>query len=195
VNSWTDQHQHAAGVAATTDATPHLQAIKGWQQRARAAAAEHRYHQNKQALADCPPPPDVQQALYTLFAIWAPDIHYLCRSALDAHTHNAAADEPGLELDDLLQEAWELFLRAMIPSDTKHEALGRLRARLAERVRSQLVLDDDPELRGPVPDTDYTAPGFDVPGLYDELREDDRLPKAAERLWDRAFPSKTVHHE
>ena len=188
--TWTTTHREAAGVGEDTDAAPYLDAIKDWQEEAQALG--YRYHKNKRALEDCPPPPDVQDALYALFAIWSPHIHYHCRLALESHTHSTAADEPALQLDDLLQDAWTLFLRAMVPSTTRDEAMGRLRARLAEHVRTHLVLDDDPEQRDPVPSADYAAPGFNVPRLYDELRQEGRLSNRAEQLWDRAFTSHTV---
>jgi len=183
---WIERQREAAIL--DEDEQTYLDRISDWQARARAEADKHNTHQNKRAVQNCPPSDAEAGALFCLFATWADRVYGIAKHTLQSHSETGHTDEPGLELEDLLQEGYILFQRAMVRAESENEMASRLRARMAEYCKSQLVERDDPDDRSPVGDDHEVAPGFSIPALYNELKEEDRLPRRAERLWDQLRP-------
>lgn len=165
----------------------HLRALESWQVQARRVAEEASRHGNKQAVQEVVPGPAAAEALYGLFARHAEDIWHVCREIHNQYVQSSHADEPSLSLEDLLQEAYPLYQRAMVQAEGKYEMLNRLEARMAEYVRSQLVTRDDPEARPEVASEPASAE-VDLVAMYDCLCDEDRVPDEAADLWDRIKP-------
>lgn len=188
MNEWIERQRAAAGVRPGDDPTPHLDKIAEWQSRAREVADEASQHGNKKAVREVTPDAEEARAIFRLYALWAEDIWHTAKDIYDSYVQSGHADEPSLTLDDALQESYPIFQRAMVQAETKHGALNRLEARLAEYVESQLVIPENPDEHSPVEDRDPIAPGFDLVKVYDELHREGKLPGRAAALWERLGP-------
>ncbi|MCS3827426.1 hypothetical protein GGP85_002896 [Salinibacter ruber] len=192
-DDWIKQQRQAAGVTADKDLTTALQAIEGWKEKAREEAQRHARHATKEAVQNCPPADGAARALFDIFATHAERIFHICRQAHEVYTTSSHSDEPALDLDDLLQEAYPLFLRSMIRHTDRGvgDHLQRaFRDRVRDYVETTLTERDDPDDRPALKDESRVAPGFDIPRLYQELRESDRLSRRAERAYDRLHPER-----
>ncbi len=193
-DTWIDQQRIAASVTSGEDLTEALQAIEEWKQAARKEAESHSHHATKKAVENCPPTDEAAPALFDIFAANAERIYMICHDAHTVYAESSHADEPSLALEDLLQEAYPLYLRAMVRHKGRDVAQHIQRAfkdRMIDYVETILTERDDPDGRPPIADESRVAPSFDIPRLYNELREDDRLPRKAERAWDRLHPDRT----
>lgn len=191
--NWTEKQRQAAGVTADTDLTTALEAIEGWKEKAREEAQRHSRHSTKKAVQNCPPGEGAARALFDVFAVHAERIFHICRQAHEIYATSSHSDEPSLDLDDLLQEAYPLYLRAMVRHDDREvgEHLQRaFRDRVRDYVETILTDRDDPDDRDPVVDESRVAPGFDIPRLYNELRAADRLSRRSQRAYRRLHPDR-----
>lgn len=193
MNDWIDRQRQAAGVTGDEDLTDALQAIEGWRARAREEADKHARHSTKKAVQNCPPTDNAARALFDIFAAHAERICHICRETHEVYTTSSHSDEPSLDLEDLLQEAYPLFLRAMVrhEGDVGDHLQRAFRDRVKDYIETILTERDDPDERGALEDESRVAPGFDIPRLYNELREEDRLPRKAERAYDRLHPERS----
>lgn len=183
MSEWADRHREAAPDLSDM----HLRALEDWQAQAQAVAEEASRHGNKAAVQQVTPGPAAAEALYALFARHAEDIWHVCREIHHRYVQSSHADEPGLALEDLLQEAYPLFQRAMVQADGKYAMLNRLEARMADYVRSQLITHDDPEARGEVA-SEPASVEVDLVAMYDRLSEQGRVPGEAAQLWEQIKP-------
>lgn len=193
MNDWIGRQRRTAGVGGPEDEdlSDALDAIEEWKQDARKEAEEHSRHSTKKAVQNCPPTDTAAPALFRIFAVHAEQVFHICREAHVVYTQSAHADEPGLDIEDLLQEAYPLYLRAMVRHKDREvsDHLQRaFRDRVKDYVETVLTERDDPDDRPELEDESHVAPGYDLPKLYKELREEDRLPKRAERAYDRMHP-------
>jgi hypothetical protein len=190
MDQWIQRQRDAARVSEGDE--PDMDAIKAWQEEARTVADEAGRHGTKKAVQECPPSDEAARALFEAFAIEAEVVFHVCREAYQAYTDSGHEDEPHLSLEDLLQEAYVLFQRSMVRFQGERTLERHVRRPFRDRVRAyldaQLSTYDDPENRPAVEDQAAFAPGYDMAGIYDELREEDRLPKRADRLWREAYP-------
>jgi hypothetical protein len=188
-DTWIQQKRDQANLEPSReDSEALLEKIKGWQRDAQEVASKASYHQLKKAVQEVPPNDLEAQYLFKLYALWADAIYGICVHTYRTHSHNAAADEPVVSLKDLLQESYILFQRAMVRSTTKEKMRSRLRARMAEHVRTQMTVEDDPEERTPEEATDAIAPGFDLPEIYQELVDENRVSQESAKIWRRLKP-------
>lgn len=187
-DQWIHEQRRNAGVDPGEDPAPYLKRIELWQERAQEVADNCTHNELKTAVCEVPPTDDEAQALYELYALWAESIYAITMHTHQSHAQNGAADEPVASPHDLIQESYVLFQRAMVRSTTKEKMTSRLRARMAEHVRTQLTVEDDPDNRHAVEDREAIAPGYNLPQLYDELHDEGRLSRRAEKLWERLHP-------
>lgn len=183
---WIERHKEAA--PDLSDA--HLRAFEQWQREARAVADVASRHSNKKAVEEVTPGPAAAEALYGLFAKHAEDIWHTCREIHTKYVQSSHADEPGLSLDDLLQEAYPIFQRAMVRAEGKYQMLNRLEARMADYVRSQLVTHDDPGSRRDI-EGSTAAADVDLVAMYDDLCTQNDVPDEAADLWEEIKPEAT----
>ncbi|WP_251961551.1 hypothetical protein [Salinibacter ruber] len=185
-DAWIHCKRKQAGVDPDKhDPEPLLEEIEPWQARAQQVAEEASRHELKTAVKKVPPSVVEAKTLFQLYALWAGPIYGICVHTYQTHVQNAAADEPVAGLEDLLQESYILFQRAMVRSTTKEKMRSRLRARMAEHVRTQMTIEDDPDDRRRQPDRSAIAPGFDLKEIYQELVDEGKVSRRAAQLWQR----------
>lgn len=142
----------------------------------------------KIALEECPPSDEEARALFALFAIEADTVYFACKDAMERTPQVQA-----LDLDDVLSESYVLFLRSMVRYDRERGELApylghALRVRVKAYVKSmQHETSDEEDME--VEDVSRVAPGFDIPELYQELKDEGRLPSRAQELWDQLAPA------
>ena len=184
---WIRRHRSAAGVSAGDDPAAHLEVIEPWQRRARAAAEKAPRHGNKVAVQTVPPGDAASEALYSLYAIWAEDIYWTCRQVHQRWMASAHADEPGVSFEDVLQESWVLYQRAMVQAEGRYQMLDRLQARTATYLRSRLVTPEDPDRGG--------LPARGAPLQIDMLAVGDEVAREVglQQVWQRLRPDLSEH--
>lgn len=191
--NWIDKQQQAAGVTSETDLTEALEAIEEWKGEAREEAERHARHATKEAVQNCPPEEGAARALFDVFAAHAERIFHICREAHEVYMTSSHSDEPSLDLEDVLQEAYPLFLRAMVRHEDR-EVGDHLQRAFRDRVRgyieTTLTERDDEDDRPALADDSKVAPGFNVPRVYNELREEDRLPRRSQKAYNRLHPER-----
>lgn len=173
--SWIDEHQ------ADGDEATYLDRIKSWQERAQEAATRYTSAATKKALEDEPPRDDEARALYHLYALHAETVYHVCRQELER-----ASNTEALTLEDVLQESYPRFLRAMVQYDRERGELDlylahALRQRVQDYIHSQAEQKEEEQEQE---DTAPIAPGFDLPSIYRELKAEGRVPRNAKRLHD-----------
>jgi len=190
VNDWIEDQRAAARVSAEDDIEPHLRRIEDWQKRARAVANNEGRHATKTAVQECPPTDAEARALHTIYAIEADTVYHICREAYSAYMQSSHAQEPHLSLDDVLVEAYPLYLRAMVryqgTRPLEKHLLVALRNRVRDYLESKLSVPDDPDGRPELEDRDPVAPGFDLVEIYAELVEEGQVSDRARELWREA---------
>lgn len=180
MSNWIAQQQQTAPL--DEDVDTYLERIEAWQRRAQKEAEEHSYASTKKAVEEEPPTGDEARALYHLYARHAETIYHVCQQELER-----ASETDALTLEDVLQEAYPRFMRAMVSYDRERGELKMylahaLRQRIKDYVKANREETDDSEQEQP--DDSPIAPGFDIPRLYDEMVEEGRVPRKAERLHD-----------
>jgi hypothetical protein len=185
---WAQRHRQAAA-----DLSPSAvrRLTRQWMGRARSVKQQHSYHAAKKAVRECSPSPDESRALHALFASEAETIFYICRDAARSVTGP-------LGVEDVLQDAWPLFLRALLAWQPGQRTLRlHLRRTFRDKVRDHVATADE----SPAPDPDHRAPqtgpthsdgAIELARVYDALAEAGRLPDAAETLWREHRPERVV---
>lgn len=168
------------------DEATYLDRISDWQARAQQEAEQHDHASTKKAVQNCPPTDSEAGALYQLFASKAETVYHVAREELEH-----ASETNALTLEDILQEAYVLYQRSMVRYDPERGTLKNYLAHaLRQRIRdyiekhSATTSEDESE----VTDTEAVAPGFSIPALYNELKEEGRVADTAEQLHDRITP-------
>ena len=169
--------------------------LSDWQVRARTAAEDHDHNETKRAVNEVEMTKPEREAAGHLFSLMENTIHEVCSHALKKTRQ--APTQPPLELQDVLQESYILFLRALVHFDPEKGSLRTyllhaLRSRVTDYLRSKSHEIDDrrEEDREPLPSRS-SLPGFDVPKIVDEMVEDGQLSsteqeqKRIERMWER----------
>jgi len=184
VTEWIKRQRQAAVL--DEDEATYLDRISDWQARAQKEAEQHSHASTKKAVQNETPTDFEAGALYQLFALRAETVYHVAREELEH-----ASETNALTLEDALQEAYVLFQRAMVQYDPKRGPLDLYLAHaLKQRIRdyvekhSATTSEDESE----VADTEAVAPGFSIPALYNELKEEGRVADAAEQLHDRITP-------
>lgn len=177
-DQWT---QKWAGSGSVQD---HLDAIETWQARAQTVAEQASRHGNKQAVREVEPRPAETKALHGLYGLWASDIWHTCREMYVRWASSRSEDELALGFDDVLQESYVLFQRAMVQATTRYEMLNRLQARLGSYFRTRLVRR--PNGDGPRGRRQAREPAVE-PGVledvYEDLVDEGRVPQQVATLY------------
>lgn len=166
--SWPDQIRRSVGARSTEDPSQYLTQLSEWFRRTRNVASEHSRHATKEAVQSVDPTEEEQQALMALFADQAETIYWVCSDALDAYSRSGHAEEPSLELQDLLAEAYPLFLRALVRYQGNRPLEIHVRRAFRDRIRSYI----ESHLRHPTPSGESGEPS-PIPEPLSELPEVD----------------------
>lgn len=181
-------HQQQEHIDTGKDTAHYLAQISDWQARAQAVAAEASRNSTKKAVEECPPEGDEARAIYHLYAMHAETIWHVCNAALEQTSETDA-----VELEDVLQESYPLFQRALVSYDPDKGPLYLYLANALKR-RVQIYLnsqshettDDEAE----VEDEGRVAPGYNLPELYSELVDEGSVPAEAVSIFDRLHPDR-----
>lgn len=183
MNDWIERQEQA--IRPDTDPEALLETIEGWQERAQEVADKSG---TEEAIEKCPPSDEEARAIYQLFSVHAETIFHVCKTVLEK-----TPEVEALELEDVLQEAYPLFQRVLIRYERER---GDLQLYLANALKAYVkrwvggMQHETAEEEATVEDRSKVAPGFDIPRLYNELREEDRLPRKAEELYDKLHPKR-----
>jgi len=178
----------------------HLDKLRSWQRRAQAAADDASHNGTKQAVEETTMTDAEREAAGQLFSALEDTIFRVCehsyRKAIESE-----GEKPAVELEDVLQETYVLFLRSLVrydpeKSDLQTYLLHALRRRVEVYLRSRSERrqeDDRPPVRnserfqghstqdGKGPEIDILS-GFDVIEIVNELVEEGHLDGG--ELWD-----------
>lgn len=179
--------------AAANDLAPNdelLDRIEEWQERAAAVADEHAQNQTKRAVQECPPGDVAAGALFGLFARHAETIWHVCNEQMER-----ASEVEALTLEDVLMEAYPLYIRAMVRYDPARGPLDLyLASALSRRVQIYIAshahesAEEGAETE--VEDAETIAPGYNIPELYEELIAEGAVPERAAEVYDRLHPDR-----
>lgn len=155
--------------------------IKEWQRRARKEAEHYDHHSLKKAVQSVTPTDQEARTIHALYTEHEEDIEHWCEEALAKARQ--ASDTPPVE--DLKGEAYILFQRALIRYEEEKASLRTyLRHTLPGMIRDYLrSTSHETREEEPQPDRTGTAPEFDLPGLYSELVEEEKVPAQAANLF------------
>jgi hypothetical protein len=185
VTQWIERQKQAAVL--DEDESTYLDRISDWQTRAQQEAEQHSHASTKKAVRECPPTDSEAGALYQLFALRAETVYHVAREELER-----ASEVDALELQDVLQEAYVLYQRSMVQYDPERGTLKNYLAHaLRQRIKGYIqrhsaTTSEDGESE--VADGAAVAPGFSIPALYEELKEEGRVAAEAEELHNRITP-------
>jgi len=163
----------------------HLSAIESWQARARKVANEAKRHGNKQAVREVEPRPAEAKALHGLYGLWASDIWHTCREVYARWASSRSEDELALGFDDVLQESYVLFQRAMVRAESKFEMLNRLQARLGSYFRTRLVQRPGDGATGQMQAREAAVEPGVLTDLYEDLIDKGHVPDEAATLYQK----------
>jgi len=184
VPTWPDQIRHSAGVDPDEEPSPYLSQLSRWHRQTRAAAAGHSRHATKRAVQEVDPRPEERRALMALFALQAETIYWVCSDVLSRYARSGHADEPSLELEDLLAEAYPLFLRALVRYEgdrpleihVRRAFRGRVEDYVESRLRHPAPIGPDGAAPD-IPDTSGSLPDVDIGAICKELQEEGVVPE------------------
>ena len=145
--------------------------IRPWQMRAREIADEADTAGTKKAVQETEMTEEEREAARQLFASYHDTIEEVCRFML--RNQQPGEKTPPLQLDDLLQESYVHFLRALVRYDPGRGELDQylrhaLRSRLKRYVQSKSTRREDREERDPIPST-TSFRRYDVVAITQEL--------------------------
>ena len=186
----------------------HIDQLRDWQRRAQKIADEATHSGTKKAVRETEMAEAERKAAGHLFSEMEDVILPICEHAY-RKADETAGPTPRVELEDVLQESYELFLRALVrfdpdKGDLETYLLHALRRRVEVYLRSKSEHvddrreDDRPPVKnsdrfrghsnhsGKGPDIDILA-GFDVVGIVDEMVKRGQLPgdqDEIEEMWD-----------
>ncbi|WP_103021474.1 hypothetical protein [Salinibacter altiplanensis] len=185
--TWAQRLRRSTGVSTGEEPGPHLGALSGWLRRTRQAAEGYGRHATKQAVRDVDPTAEEQEALTALFALQAETIYWVCSDLLERYTESAHADRPSLQLEDLLAEAYPLFLRALVRYDQERPLEVHVRRAFRDRARDYIESRLHRPASNPeghphpvLPDTPEPVPEVDVGAICEELQEEGFVPELGE---------------
>jgi len=170
----------------------HLATLSDWIDRACAAASRYRYNETKQAVQAVPMSDRESAAASRLYELHSDLIASLSREEHYKRTRGAG-DRPGVSVDDVMQEAYILMLRALV----RYRGGGfraHLRYALRDRIRTYLdsktrLPDPGPENRPPVEATSTAGrstehPHVDVASIVGRMVADGTLSEDSEQQAD-----------
>jgi len=161
----------------------HLDAIEPWQARAQAVAEDASRHGNKKAVREVEPRPAEAKALHGLYGLWASGIWHTCREMYARWASSRSKDELALGFDDVLQESYVLFQRAMVQATTRYEMLNRLQARLGSYFRTRLVQRPGDGATERMQSRDAAVEPGVLEDTYQRLIDEGRVPDGAATLY------------
>ncbi|AFH22439.1 hypothetical protein OSG_eHP25_00090 [environmental Halophage eHP-25] len=165
----------------------YLNQLDDWFSEVKEKKSQYRRHQAKKAVREMNPSESEADSLYSLFALHAETIYYACKKGLQSYTKSGYEDAPGIELKDVLQEAYILFLRSLAGYDRNGASLDNylendLPGRIRDYLRTQLRVPDEPENRNPVSEDTFGGVNVSIPGVYDDVVG--YLSEDAQELWE-----------
>jgi len=185
--TWAQRLRHSAGVSTDEAPDPYLDALLDWFRRTRQAAENYSRHATKQAVRDIEPTVEEQEALTFLFALQAETIYWVCSDLLSRYTESKHADRPSLQLEDLLTEAYPLFLRALVRYDQERPLEVHVRRAFRDRIRDYIesrLHRPAPSPEGQphpiLPDAPEPLPEVDVGAICQELQAEGVVPELGE---------------
>jgi RNA polymerase sigma factor (sigma-70 family) len=151
-----------------------LSALADWRARAREEAAQHPQHQAKRAVQATEMTEAERTAAGALFEAASEDIRTICRVAYG----KARGQVRGLSVEDVYQEAYVLFLRALVHYDPEKASLKTylyhaLRSRVTEYLRTRSAAAPPETL--PAQPSRPEAREVDVHAITGRLVEEGRL--------------------
>jgi hypothetical protein len=161
------------------------EALRRWQERARARADTYSYDQTKRAVEQTEMSAAEAEAAGEVFEAVRPTVRQIARHALRrAHGRR----RPSMELEDVVQASYELFLRALVGYDPEKASLRTyllhaLRRRLQVRLQARSTDRVSPEETSPARPARSAAPAAGLPALVGEVVEAGRLPGDLKALW------------
>ena len=185
--TWAQRLRRSAGVSKGDEPAPHLRKISGWLRRTRQAAEDYGRHATKQAVRDVEPTREEQEALTALFALQAETMYWVCSDLLGRYTESSHPDRPSLQLEDLLAEAYPLFLRALVRYKGERPLEVHVRRAFRDRARDYIESRlhrpasspegrPHPILPGPL----GALPEIDIGAICRELQEEGVVPTLGE---------------
>lgn len=170
----------------------HLATLSDWIDRACAAASRYLYNETKQAVRSVPMSERESAAASRLYELHSDLIASLARDEHYKRTRGAG-DRPSVSVEDVMQEAYILMLRALV----RYQAgsfRAHLRYALRDRIRTYLdsetrLPDPGHERRGPVRSTSTAGRStelshVDVVGIVGRMVADGALSSDAEQQED-----------
>ena len=185
--TWAQRLRRSAGVSTGDEPAPHLHALSGWLRRTRQAAEGYGRHATKQAVRDVEPTEEEQKALTALFALQAETMYWVCSDLLGRYTESGHPDRPSLQLEDLLAEAYPLFLRALVRYEGERPLEVHVRRAFRDRARDYIESRLHRPASAPegrphpiLPETLGSLPEIDIGAICRELQEEGVVPTLGE---------------
>jgi RNA polymerase sigma factor (sigma-70 family) len=168
-----------------------LRILSSWHARAQSAAQRHATHATKRAVRQTEMSEAEQAAAHALYREHKGLIRRICSAALSKARQSP--EQPPLSLPDLMQEAYVLFLRALVRYDPAKGSMDTylkhaLRSRITDylRSRSERVAAPGRDSSGPAPEPDRSGhQSVDMGSVAEELLEEYDLPERARHMWQR----------